>query len=236
MGSFVPAERARIGVIDKIFTRVGATDRLSRGESTFLVEMKETANILENITDRSLVLLDEVGRGTSTYDGLSIAWAVTEYILQGVRARPKTLFATHFHELTQLAGAYPRLVNLKITIKEWEGGVVFLRKVVAGTSDRSYGIHAAKVAGLPPLVIRRAEEILRTLELRRDLLRQGVTLNRAHDEQFSLFKPRASDAAESLSRVRESLEKFDVDSSTPLDALQLIRNLQERLRPEGRSE
>lgn len=236
MGSFVPAERARIGVIDKIFTRVGATDRLSRGESTFLVEMKETANILENITDRSLVLLDEVGRGTSTYDGLSIAWAVSEYILQGVRARPKTLFATHFHELTQLAGAYPRLVNLKITIKEWEGGVVFLRKVVAGTSDRSYGIHAAKVAGLPPLVIRRAEEILRTLELRRDLLRQGVTLNRAHDEQFSLFKPRASDAAESLSRVRESLEKFDVDSSTPLDALQLIRNLQERLRPEGRSE
>ncbi len=235
MGSFVPAERARIGIIDKIFTRVGATDRLSRGESTFLVEMKETANILEQMTDRSLVLLDEVGRGTSTYDGLSIAWAVTEYILQGVRARPKTLFATHFHELTQLAGAYPRLINLKITIKEWEGGVIFLRKVVAGTSDRSYGIHAAKVAGLPPLVLRRAEEILKSLELRRDLLRQGVAFDHPDVRQISLFEPpsRVSGIDDPLGSIKKSLEDFDVDASTPLDALRLIRALQEKLDPRG---
>jgi DNA mismatch repair protein MutS len=230
-GSFVPAERARIGIVDKVFTRVGATDRLSRGESTFLVEMKETANILEGMTDRSLVLLDEVGRGTSTYDGLSIAWAVTEFILQGVKARPKTLFATHFHELTQLGGAYPRLVNLKITIREWEGGVVFLRKVVPGTSDRSYGIHAAKVAGLPPLVIRRAAEILKSLELRRDLLRQGVRLDDAAAGQFSLFRPpeTVSDGEDAIRKVGEQLAGFDVDSSTPLEALQLVRKLQDEL-------
>ena len=120
MGSFVPAERARIGIVDRIFTRVGASDRLSRGESTFLVEMNETANILQHMTDRSLVILDEVGRGTSTYDGLAIAWAVTEFLLQGSVARPRTLFATHFHELTQLKSSYPRLVNLKIAIREWK--------------------------------------------------------------------------------------------------------------------
>jgi DNA mismatch repair protein MutS len=233
MGSFVPAERARIGIIDKIFTRVGATDRLSRGESTFLVEMKETANILDQMTDRSLVLLDEVGRGTSTYDGLSIAWSVTEYILQGVKARPKTLFATHFHELTQLAGAYPRLINLKITIKEWEGGVIFLRKVMIGTSDRSYGIHAARVAGLPPLVLRRAEEILKSLELRRDLLRQGVAFDHPDARQISLFENPSSPSAtdETLDSIKKSLVGFDVDASTPLDALRLIQDLQRKLGP-----
>ena len=232
MGSFVPAERARIGIIDKVFTRVGATDRLSRGESTFLVEMKETANIIESMTDRSLVLLDEVGRGTSTYDGLSIAWAVTEYILQGVKSRPKTLFATHFHELTQLGAAYPRLVNLKITIREWEGGVVFLRKVVPGTSDRSYGIHAARVAGLPPLVLRRAEDILKSLELRRDLLRQGVRLDEPPGGQISLF--RAPDPApleaDLVERIRDLIGAFDVDASTPLEALQLVKRVQDELR------
>jgi DNA mismatch repair protein MutS len=232
MGSFVPAERARIGIVDKVFTRVGATDRLSRGESTFLVEMKETANILEGMTDRSLVLLDEVGRGTSTYDGLSIAWAVTEYFLQGVKARPKTLFATHFHELTQLGSAYPRLVNLKITIKEWEGGVVFLRKVVPGTSDRSYGIHAARVAGLPPLVLRRAEDILKSLELRRDLLRQGVRLDEPPGGQFSLFRaPDPQTRGESVTdRLRDLIDGFDVDASTPLEALQLVKKVQDELR------
>jgi DNA mismatch repair protein MutS len=234
-GSFVPAEKAKIGIVDKVFTRVGATDRLSRGESTFLVEMKETANILGQMTDRSLVILDEVGRGTSTYDGLSIAWAVTEFILQGVNGRPKTLFATHFHELTQLRSAYPRLVNLKITIKEWEGGVVFLRKVVPGTSDRSYGIHAARVAGLPALVIRRAEEILRSLELRRDLLRQGVSLDETSNGQFSLFQPatageKPSTKAAGPSEIEDALGRFDIDSSTPLDALQLVKRLQERLK------
>jgi DNA mismatch repair protein MutS len=231
IGSFVPAERARIGVVDKVFTRVGATDRLSRGESTFLVEMKETASILDQMTDRSLVILDEVGRGTSTYDGLSIAWAVTEFILQGVKARPKTLFATHFHELTQLKSAYPRLVNLKITIKEWEGGVVFLRKVVPGTSDRSYGIHAARVAGLPPLVIRRAEDILKSLELRRDLLRQGIPVDDASNGQFSLFQvPVAPSSPDESSEIAKSIGDFDVDASTPIEALQFIKRIQERFR------
>jgi DNA mismatch repair protein MutS len=235
MGSFVPADRARIGLVDSIFTRVGAGDRLSRGESTFLVEMKETARIIDEMTDRSLVLLDEVGRGTSTYDGLSIAWAVTEYLLQGIKARPKTLFATHFHELTQLRGDYPRLVNLKITIREWEGGVVFLRKIVAGTSDRSYGIHAARVAGLPTHVIKRAEEILESLELRRNLLRRGVAIDDTSPGQFSLFQsqvaPASSPSAQSdrMEEVRARIKNFDLNASTPLEALQLLKTLKDRL-------
>jgi DNA mismatch repair protein MutS len=227
MGSFVPADRARIGLVDRIFTRVGASDRLSRGESTFLVEMNETSNILRHMTDKSLLILDEIGRGTSTYDGLSIAWAVAEYLLQGVAARPRTLFATHFHELTQLKATYPRLVNLKIAIKEWEGGIVFLRKIVAGTSDKSFGIHAAKVAGLPALVIKRAEEILESLELRRNLVAHGLdpTGTKPRD-QMSLFVP-ASPQESALSRA---VDDFDVDRSTPLDALNLIRKLKDRPR------
>ena len=229
-GSFVPAERARIGMVDRIFTRVGASDRLSRGESTFLVEMNETANILHHMTDRSLLILDEIGRGTSTYDGLAIAWAVAEYLLQGTVARPRTLFATHFHELTHLKSSYPRLVNLKIAIKEWEGGIVFLRKIVAGTSDKSFGIHAAKVAGLPALVIKRAEEILESLELRRERVAQGFDPNDARD-QMSLFMPASKTAVpahdDELSRA---VDGFDVDHSTPLDALNLIRRLKDRPR------
>jgi DNA mismatch repair protein MutS len=227
MGSFVPADRARIGLVDRIFTRVGASDRLSRGESTFLVEMNETSNILRHMTDRSLLILDEIGRGTSTYDGLSIAWAVAEYLLQGVVARPRTLFATHFHELTQLKATYPRLVNLKIAIKEWEGGIVFLRKIVAGTSDKSFGIHAAKVAGLPAHVIKRAEEILESLELRRDLVAHGLDLAGTHPrDQMSLFIPPNREE----SALARAVDDFDVDRSTPLDALNLIRKLKDRPR------
>ncbi|MEE9270389.1 MAG: DNA mismatch repair protein MutS, partial [Candidatus Krumholzibacteria bacterium] len=236
MGSFVPAERARIGLVDQIFTRVGAGDRLSRGESTFLVEMKETSYILDNMTDRSLVLLDEVGRGTSTYDGLSIAWAVTEYILQGIKARPKTLFATHFHELTQLRRTYPRLINLKIAIREWEGGVVFLRKIVSGTSDRSYGIHAARVAGLPATVLKRAEEILHSLEMRRDLLRQGLSHDARHPGQMALFEPTSdmgsSDRNEQpLDELTRRLRDFDINGTTPLDALKFLQSLKDSLDP-----
>jgi DNA mismatch repair protein MutS len=225
MGSFVPAQRARVGIVDRIFTRVGASDRLSRGESTFLVEMNETANILHHMTDRSLVILDEVGRGTSTYDGLAIAWAVTEYLLQGIVARPRTLFATHFHELTQLRSTYPRLVNLKISIREWEGGIVFLRKIVAGTSDRSFGIHAAKIAGLPAAVIHRAEEILQSLELRRDLVSKGLDVEPR--DQMSLFAPAVAPADEAL---RAALREFDPDRSTPLQALQFLQDLKARIR------
>jgi DNA mismatch repair protein MutS len=236
MGSFVPAEKARIGLVDQIFTRVGASDRLSRGESTFLVEMNETAAILDKMTDRSLVLLDEIGRGTSTYDGLSIAWAVTEFILQGAKARPRTLFATHFHELTQLRGQYPRLINLKITIKEWDSGIVFLRKIVPGTSDKSFGIHAARVAGLPPLVLKRAEEILQSLELRRSLFNQGLDIGRESD-QFSLFhtpgdgekRVEGGCADPAAARARDAILDFDIDRSTPLDALQFMRDLKRSL-------
>jgi DNA mismatch repair protein MutS len=238
IGSFVPAGRARIGLVDQIFTRVGASDRLSRGESTFLVEMNETAGILRKMTDRSLVLLDEIGRGTSTYDGLSIAWAVTEYLLQGVKAKPRTLFATHFHELTQLRNQYPRLVNLKITIKEWEAGIIFLRKIVPGTSDKSFGIHAAKVAGLPPLVLKRAGEILESLELRRNLLNQGFDVGKNTD-QYHLFGTAADDQtgdpedrAETPKLTQadiEAIRDFDVDNSTPLEALQLVERLKDIL-------
>jgi DNA mismatch repair protein MutS len=227
IGSFVPAERARIGIVDRIFTRVGASDRLSRGESTFLVEMNETANILRHMTDRSLVILDEVGRGTSTYDGLAIAWAVTEFLLQGTVARPRTLFATHFHELTQLKSTYPRLVNLKIAIREWEGGIVFLRKIVPGTSDRSFGIHAAKIAGLPPAVIKRAEEILQSLELRRDLVAKGLDIEPR--DQMNLFAARSA-APAGDETLRAALREFDPDRSTPLQALQLLQELKDRLR------
>jgi DNA mismatch repair protein MutS len=228
MGSFVPADKARIGLVDRIFTRVGASDRLSRGESTFLVEMNETAHILEHMTDRSLVILDEIGRGTSTYDGLSIAWAVTEYLLQGVAARPRALFATHFHELTQLRSTYPRLINLKITIREWEGGIIFLRKIVPGTSERSFGIHAARIAGLPAPVLKRAEEILQSLELRRNLLSQGVDISVSGD-QLGLFSPGRAPEPDTPDPVREALTDFDLDHSTPFEAMQLVRRLRETL-------
>lgn len=236
MGSFVPADSARIGIIDKIFTRVGASDRLSRGQSTFLVEMDETAHILNEMSDRSLLLLDEIGRGTSTFDGLSIAWAVTEYILQGTKTRPKTLFATHFHELTQLKASYPRLFNLKITIKEWEGGIIFLRKIVPGISERSYGIHAARVAGLPAQILKRAEEILQSLEIRRDLLHKGVDLASLDLSQYDLFtqlatnkSDRNTSSSNTLTIIRKMLDEYDIDSSTPLEALQFIKVLKGKL-------
>jgi DNA mismatch repair protein MutS len=234
IGSFVPADRARVGVVDRIFTRVGASDRLSRGESTFLVEMNETAAILRKMTGRSLVLLDEIGRGTSTFDGLSIAWAVTEYLLQGVVARPRALFATHFHELTQLRNLYPRLVNLKITIKEWESGIIFLRKIVPGTSEKSFGLHAAKIAGLPAVVLKRAAEILESLELRRALLQDGIDI-RADKDQYSLFgppsRPDTSPPEGGGSRLAAQIRSFDVDNATPVDALVFVKRLKDRLEP-----
>jgi DNA mismatch repair protein MutS len=191
------------------------------------------------MTNKSLVILDEIGRGTSTYDGLSIAWAVTEYLLQGIKARPRTLFATHFHELTQLKHAYPRLFNLKITIKEWEGGIIFLRKIAPGTSDKSYGIHAARIAGLPAAVLKRAEEILHSLELRRDLLRQGVDLKEHSSRQYGLFsapKSPSSDASASessaVTKWTKEVEQLDINVTTPLEALQLLKKLKESLQKE----
>ena len=164
LGCWVPATKARIGLVDRIFCRVGASDELSRGNSTFMVEMNETANILNNATARSLVVLDEIGRGTSTYDGISIAWAVAEHLHGDGPAGPRTLFATHYHELTKLAGSRPRLRNWSVEVKEWQDEIVFVRRVVPGAADRSYGIQVARLAGMPPAVVQRAREILGGLE------------------------------------------------------------------------
>jgi DNA mismatch repair protein MutS len=162
IGSFVPAAEARIDLVDRIFTRIGASDDLSRGQSTFMVEMSETANILNNTTPRSLVILDEIGRGTSTFDGLSLAWSIVEYLHN--QAGAKTLFATHYHELTELAGRLPRLRNYNVAVREWREQVVFLRKILPGGTDKSYGIQVARLAGVPRIVIDRAKVILRNLE------------------------------------------------------------------------
>jgi DNA mismatch repair protein MutS len=164
MGSFVPADKASIGLVDKIFTRVGASDNISSGESTFMVEMNETASILNNISNRSLILLDEIGRGTSTYDGISIAWAIAEYLHEHPLFKAKTLFATHYHELNEMASLFPRIKNYNVSVKEIKNRVIFLRKLVAGGSEHSFGIHVAKMAGMPVSVIDRAKSIMLQLE------------------------------------------------------------------------
>ena len=161
-GSFVPAKEARIDLVDRIFTRIGASDDLARGQSTFMVEMSETANILNNATARSLIVLDEIGRGTSTFDGLSLAWSIVEHLHNQVGA--KTMFATHYHELTELAGRLPRLKNFNVAVREWNDQIVFLRKILEGGTDKSYGIQVARLAGVPKPVLERAKEILRNLE------------------------------------------------------------------------
>ena len=218
MGSFVPAGEARIGVVDRIFTRIGAADSLARGESTFMVEMKETAAILRYATSRSLILLDEVGRGTSTYDGVSIAWAVAEY-LHDLPDHPKTLFATHYHELTELAQSRERIKNYNFAVKEWQGDIIFLRNIVPGAASRSYGIHVARLAGLPEAVIARSKEILSTLENNqgeREKPRAPVAAdNAAEPVQMALF-------ASAEHKLREDLRRLDVSQMTPIEALNLL--------------
>ena len=227
-GSFVPAREAKIGLVDRIFTRAGASDNIARGQSTFMVEMQETANILHSATARSLVILDEIGRGTATFDGLSLAWAVAERLAAGAHARPKTLFATHYHELTDLADGLPGVVNYHVDAREWHDDIVFLRKVVPGRSDRSYGIQVARLAGLPPAVVARAREILSALE--RDALTRGgrPALARTPTEpqqQLALFQAPSSAG----DRVAERLAQVDVDRMTPLEALGLLAELKRDL-------
>ncbi|HOW85033.1 MAG TPA: DNA mismatch repair protein MutS [Candidatus Aminicenantes bacterium] len=237
MGAFVPAKSARVGLADRIFTRIGAMDFLSVGQSTFMVEMLETAAILHNATSRSLILLDEVGRGTSTFDGLSIAWAVAERLHERPDIRPRTLFATHYHELTELALTLPRIKNFHVSVKEWRDEVVFLRKIVAGPSDRSYGIHVAKLAGLPRDVIERAREILFNLE-KQELDEAGLPrlARRARPSgdrnQLLLF---AEDRESALLReLRDEIEGLDPASLTPIEALNILAGLKGRLgSPEG---
>jgi DNA mismatch repair protein MutS len=224
IGSFVPATSARIGLVDRVFTRIGATDRVAKGQSTFLVEMIETANILNNATARSLVLLDEVGRGTSTFDGLSIAWAVVEYLHDHEKVRPMTLFATHYHELTDLAGILPRIRNFNVLVREYGDSIVFLRKIAEGGCDRSYGIQVAQLAGLPQSVIERAKEILSNLE--EDEFSIGDIPRIARGELSPVSGDIQLTLWESEKEISRKLLALDIDSMTPLQALEEISALQ----------
>jgi DNA mismatch repair protein MutS len=237
MGSFVPAGEAEIGMVDRIFTRIGAMDFLSVGQSTFMVEMLETANILNNATDDSLILLDEIGRGTSTFDGLSIAWAVAESLHEREDIRPKTLFATHYHELTELDMTMERIKNYHVSVKEWKDDVIFLRKIVPGPSDQSYGIHVARLAGIPNSVIERAKEILFNLE-KKELDDAGFPKisygsNQKRDKsQFLLFQEDRD--REFLEAMKEEIKEWDLDSLSPLEALNLLSDLKERIKKKGK--
>jgi len=222
IGSFVPAREARIGAVDRIFTRVGATDELARGQSTFMVEMVEAANIINNATHRSLIVLDEVGRGTSTFDGISIAWAIAEYIHNRIDAR--TLFATHYHELTELSEHFPKIQNYNIAVKEWQDQIIFLRRILPGGTDKSYGVHVARLAGLPGSIIERAKILLSNLE-------EHVLSISSHGDQegpkpklaqLSLFRSAAE------SRILEELRNIEPEALTPLEAMSTIADLKRR--------
>ena len=228
MGSYCPAKQVRIGIVDKIFTRVGASDNISSGESTFMVEMNETSSILNNVSDRSLVLLDEIGRGTSTYDGISIAWAITEYLHENNRARPKVMFATHYHELIEMERRYERIRNYHVSVKELDGRVIFLRKLVEGGSEHSFGIHVARLAGMPPQVINRASVMLQQLEQKEDIVgkikvgskgkkksEQGQNEGAMAGVQLSFIQ--LDDPT--LLEIRDRLLDIDIDTLTPVEAL-----------------
>lgn len=226
MGCFVPAERARIGLVDKVFTRVGASDSLSTGESTFMVEMTEAANILNNVTPRSLVLFDELGRGTSTYDGISIAWAIVEYLHEHKRAQARTLFATHYHELNEMEKRFDRIKNYNVSVKEMDGKVIFLRKLERGGSEHSFGIHVAEIAGMPPSIVRRASTILKQLEADNAQVGSAGKPNvenvvATDGMQMSLFQ--LDDPV--LSQIRDEILHLDIDHLTPMDALNKINDI-----------
>ncbi|NMC41300.1 MAG: DNA mismatch repair protein MutS, partial [Bacteroidales bacterium] len=228
-GCYVPAASAHIGVVDKIFTRVGASDNISLGESTFMVEMTETASILNNLSDRSLILLDEIGRGTSTYDGISIAWAIVEY-LHECRMRPKTLFATHYHELNEMETSFRRVRNYNVSIMESENRIIFLRKLKRGGSEHSFGIHVARMAGVPVSVVKRAEEILSELEQSHE--KQELTrpvddfINKREGLQLSFFQ--LDDPV--LRQIRDEIMETDINNLTPVEALNKLYNIQRLLR------
>jgi DNA mismatch repair protein MutS len=222
-GSFVPAQSAEIGVIDKVFTRVGASDNISMGESTFMVEMLEAASIMNNISSRSLILLDELGRGTSTYDGISIAWAIAEYIHEHATAKAKTLFATHYHELNEMEKSFKRIKNFNVSVQESKDKVIFLRKLQPGGSEHSFGIHVAQMAGMPKSIVYRAKKILEQLEGNSKDVKTGTTLSKPVEKiapnrdgyQLSFFQ--LDDPV--LSQIRKEIQGIDIDSLTPLEAL-----------------
>lgn len=229
MGSFVPAKAAHIGIVDKIFTRVGASDNLSSGESTFMVEMNETASIMNNLSDRSLILLDEIGRGTSTYDGISIAWSIVEYLHQHPAARAKTLFATHYHELNELSNSLPRVKNFNVSVKEVNNKVIFLRKLRPGGSEHSFGIHVAKLAGMPPKLLDRAGEILKRLEQERTGGEQIKDSMRKIQKQAYQLQMFALDDP-ILEKIRDMLNNLDVNTLTPVEALMKLDEIQRLLK------
>ena len=226
IGCFVPAEAAQIGIVDKIFTRVGASDNISLGESTFMVEMNEAAAILNNLSERSLILFDELGRGTSTYDGISIAWAIVEYIHEHPKFHAKTLFATHYHELNEMEKTFKRIVNYNVSVKEINGKVVFVRKLVKGGSEHSFGIHVAKLAGLPPVIVKRANEVLKQLEADNSRADAGRNLSemgnaRQGGVQLSFFQ--LDDPV--LSQIRDEILDTDIDNLTPMAALNKLNDI-----------
>jgi DNA mismatch repair protein MutS len=222
IGSFVPAKYAEIGILDKVFTRVGASDNISSGESTFMVEMNEAANILNNISERSLILLDEIGRGTSTYDGVSIAWAIAEYLHQHP-TQPKTLFATHYHELNEMTVNFERVKNFHVSIQEHKGTIVFLRKLISGGSEHSFGIHVAKLAGMPSKVVNRANEVLKTLEKNRSQSGSKYSAKAITDENMQLSFFQLDDPV--LENIREELTKIDINTLTPIEALMKLNSI-----------
>ena len=227
IGSFVPASAAEIGIVDKIFTRVGASDNISSGESTFMLEMNETASIMNNISERSLILLDEIGRGTSTYDGISIAWALAEFLHNNKKARPKTLFATHYHELNELAEKYPRIKNYNVSTKEVGNKVIFLRKLVEGGCEHSFGIHVAAMAGMPRTIVDRAVEILHELEKKSigvdgDQTKKSLKNNVAPQAyQLSIFE--TVDPA--LGRLKEEISGLELNAMTPIECMLKLNEL-----------
>ena len=225
IGSFVPAQSAKIGVVDKIFTRVGASDDLSMGQSTFMVEMMEVATILKEATQNSLVILDEIGRGTSTYDGLSIAWAVAEFIADREKCGAKTLFATHYHELIELEEKIEGVKNYSIAVKEKGEDIIFLRKIIRGGTDESYGIHVAKLAGVPKIVTQRANEILRSLE-RKNILNGKVQEKKDKKQvegQFDMFNYK-------LAEIAHEVDKINLNELTPIDALNTLVRIKEKMK------
>ena len=231
MGSYVPADVAEIGLVDKVFTRVGASDNLSAGESTFMVEMNETASIMNNLSARSLILLDEIGRGTSTYDGISIAWSLAEFLHNYPLGKPKTLFATHYHELNELAEKYPRIKNYHVSVKETTSKVIFLRKLVEGGTEHSFGIHVAKMAGMPKSILDRANEMLKELESQRQSssdIKQTVKKMPAQNYQLSFFD--VSDPI--FKRLAEELEKVEINAMTPVEAIMKLQELKKMLEKE----
>jgi len=227
MGSFVPAGYAKIGLVDKVFTRVGASDNLSRGESTFMVEMTETASILNNLSNRSLVLMDEIGRGTSTYDGISIAWSIVEHLHNHPKSRAKTLFATHYHELNELASDLPRVKNFNVSVKELENKVIFMRKLVPGGSEHSFGIHVAQMAGMPNKIVIRANEILKHLEKEKLSEAEKEKLSSLPTQQFQM---NLFEADPRMEHLLEILGKVDINSTSPVEALLKLNELKEAIK------